>query len=656
MEVMSMKISTDDAPTESFKRTTENRALAEYAKLLREKYITNKKVLLIQTLQLQLDSFNVDVAKNKGYYAFPPAGLQYLARGLEARGFEVDILDLNYEFLKRVNEDDSFHYLQWLDIVDSALSKKDYSVVGVGCIGVSTDLFNPTHPLTGVLKHLKSKERYVVLAGGTLAVNEYENYLMHNVCHFVVEGEGENKIGFLFDHLYKESFSRSSTPGIYFKANGRIEETAGPPDIVSPAGNLVSAYRHVPIEDYNRVGSLNPFSRMIGQEKHFTGILLNRGCRANCKFCGVPRFMGKGVRQTPIDELYEELVYLIEKRNVRHFELLDDDFLGPKDLRNGVEELLERMSYLKEKYGISWAAGNGLIAGSVNERLMRLIHDSGCVGFRIGIESGNPEMLKRMRKPASIHSLKKFVGFLEAYPDIFVAGNYIIGLFGDETFGQMLDTYHFSCEIDLDWASYSTYQFTSPKTNAVENLKSDGKAADEFVPVKDTATRELKQTAGIKVGTDVFSIPKDSVPSRDQIKEIWFVFNLLSNYIHNKNLRPGGNPKKLLAWLKAIQVTYPHNPYMPLFAGYCHILLNEPTQAREELVKTENNLRNSQYWNERFAQFQLFDLMGRFPRSAEDVYENLDRIRVQFNNEQTLSSIARALDGLNAHCAKAFSD
>ena len=611
--------------------TKPNEKLAQYAESLRGKYLANNKVLLIQTLQLQLDAFNREIAKNKGLYAYPPNGLQCLAKALSGRNVEVKILDLNYEFLKRINEDDNFDPMNWLSIVDDWLEDFKPSIVGATNIGVSTDLFKSTHPLTGVLKHVMDKGKYIVMAGGPVATNEYENYLKHDVCHFVAVSEGENKINFLFDQLLNEPGKHKETPGIYFKFNNEVLETEGQPDVVSLSGNLISVYDLIPIENYNNVGSLNPFSRMVGQDKRFTGIQLNRGCRAKCKFCGVPTFMGAGVRGYPYMDVLDELTYLIEKRGVTHFELLDDDFLGPTSLREEVIKLLGGMSVLRKKYGITWAAGNGLIAGSITDGIAQLIHDSGCIGFRIGIESGNPKMLKRMRKPASVHSLKEFAVKLREYPDIFVGGNYIIGLFGEETFGEMMDTYDFSCDLDVDWAAFSAFQFTSKLTVQSENLKHDGKAATEFNPSKDSASRELRTMKGIRLGLDVFSIPKDEVPSRDQIKEIWFVFNLLSNYIHNRNFRPEGNHAKLVSWLEAIHITYPQNPYMTLFAALGYILLGQTKRALERRNLTKTLLENSEYWRYRFSQFELNDLVDQFPSRPDEVYYLLKSLREKYS-------------------------
>ena len=597
---------------------------------LRDQYINNRKILFIQTLQLQLSAFNRNVARNKGYYAYPPTGLQWLVKSLEETELEVSLLDLNYEFLKRIIRDDTFSSNDWLSLVDEWLDKIQPSVVGVSCIGVSTNLLDDNHPLTGVLRHVKNKNSCIVIAGGPTATNEYKDCLNHDLCHFIVANEGENKTNYLLRSLYGDLSDEKPVSGIYFVNGKDVVETKGHSDVVQLAGNIISTYSSIPIEEYNSVGSLNPFSRMAGQDKHFSGIQLNRGCRANCKFCGVPTFMGRGVRQFPVHDLVEEIHYLIKVRGVRHFELLDDDFLGPSSLRSGAANILEELKSLRQSHEITWSAGNGLIAGSVKENLSQLINDSGCIGFRIGIESGNDEMLKRMRKPATKKTLSKFAEIMKRHGDIFIGGNYIIGLFGDETFGEMLDSYRYSCELSLDWASFSVYQFTSKATTEKEKLQDDGRSATEFVPTKELPSREMQENSNLAVGMEVFDIPSEVVPSHAQLREIWFTFNFLSNYVYNNNFSNGGNPKKLTQWLHAIQATYPMNPYIPLFTGFGLVLCGQEDRASFEYDKSLDNVNRSSYWKKRFEQFSLTDLLYRRPNRVGDVNDCLINLQQQY--------------------------
>ena len=376
-------------------------------------------------------------------------------------------------------------------------------------------------------------------------------------------------------------------------------------------------------KQYCRVGSLNPYSRMAGQDTVYGVFQLSRGCRGNCKFCGVRPFMGKGIRTHPVDELVEEVRYLVERRSVRHFEVLDDDFLANKE---AVTAFLRALGGLHRQYGITWAANNGLMTHSITRELLDLMRDSGCLGFKIGVESGNAEMLRRIRKPGSLESFANAADMLQDYPELFVGGNYIIGLFGEETFGQMLDTFAFSVRLNLDWSSFTVFQFTSKPTAVAENLKTDGAGATDFIPGKDSPNREIQDDRSLPLGAEVFSLAADAVPSRTLVKNIWLTFNLLGNYIGNKNLRPGGRPEKFVSWLDAVRVAYPKNPYMLLFAGLGRVLMGEPDRAEPLFAGAKAIVDGSANWQYRFGQFGLNDLLEQRPQSPRRVYDGLDVI------------------------------
>jgi len=612
-----------------------NKNLSDYISSLKNKHPINNKVLFVQPPQFVLNSFNYKVAKAKGCYAYPPTGLQCLSKALSGRNLEMEILDLNYQLLKRVIEDEPYNYRNWLEILSEHLDKNSPSIIVITCISIYTDVFTSSHPLTTLLEYLHKRDDAIIIIGGPIATNEYKNYLMKDLCHFVIKREGENKIQYLFDQLFHNWISpwidkTQPTNSIHFKFKNKIEETVGENDVVVLLGNLIDTYKYVPIEDYNNIGSLNPFSRMSGQHKKFAGIQLNRGCRANCKFCGVVKFMGVGLRQHNVQELSEELNYLITKRGIRHFEILDDDFLGYGKFNTNCLTLLNEMTKLHKHYGTTWAAGNGLIAASLNKNTLNLMRSSGCVGFRIGIESGNEKMLKQMRKPLSTSLIRKTSKLLQNYPEMFVAGNFIIGLFGEETFGEMLDTFKFACEINLDWAAYTTFQFTSEDTMLKENLLSKKKTATDFIPTKDNSNRELTETQKIISGPEIFNIPKDSIPSSEQINHIWFAFNLISNYINNKNLKPNGNTAKFVSWVEAVQIAYPDNPYMPLFAGIGHVILGNKELAKRHIETAKQNISTSKYWKTRINQFSLMDLITSFPRNSKEAYKILESTQKKY--------------------------
>ena len=62
---------------------------------------------------------------------------------------------------------------------------------------------------------------------------------------------------------------------------------------------------------------------------------------------------------------------------------------------------------VKQDVGITWDASNGVIAASVTDEIMSAAEDSGCLGVVIGMESGNPEILRKIRKPGTVKNFIK---------------------------------------------------------------------------------------------------------------------------------------------------------------------------------------------------------------------------------------------------------
>lgn len=595
-------------------------AWRSYTSRLRERFGPAKKLLLVQAPQFLFETINPEVIRNRGYYAYPPTGLQRLAESLAGRDIEVKILDLNLEALRQIARDGRFDQDKWLGVLDERLDRFGPDMVGVTCLTVYTDLFATNHPLTVILRHLTGRGKHLVVIGGPTATNEMDRYLQEGLCHVAIEGEGEDRLNYFLDVYDDRSDPPQAVSGISFLSQGRVLRTEGKCASVELRGNLIASYATVDVEQYCRVGSLNPYSRMAGQDTVYGVMQLGRGCRGNCKFCGVRPFMGKGVRTHPVPELIGEVRYLVEERSVRHFEVLDDDFLAD---RKAVTELFVALGDLHRRYGITWAANNGLMTRSITRELLGLMRDSGCLGFKIGIESGNAQMLRRIRKPGSLESFAKAADMLQDYPELFVGGNYIIGLFGEETFGQMLDTFAFSVRLDLDWSSFTVFQVTSKPTAVTENLKTDGVGATDFIPGKDNPNREIQDDRSLPLGAEVFSLPIDVVPSRALVKNIWLTFNLLGNYIGNKNLKPGGRPEKFVAWLDAVRIAYPKNPYMLLFAGLGRVLMGEPDLAGPLFANARAIVDGSANWQYRFAQFGLDELLRRIPEEPHELHDRL---------------------------------
>jgi radical SAM superfamily enzyme YgiQ (UPF0313 family) len=599
-----------------------NAEFIDYCQTLRKSYGPVRRVLLLQTPQILLDVFNREIALKRGYYIFPPTGPQCLYEAAKDRDIEFRILDLNYEILKDVHEDPNFSPSDWPLILERTLEEFKPQIVGVSCIfdvGIN--------PMLTALRLIRSRGESIVIGGGVIATYEWSQLIGNDLCHFVAIGEGENKFNAILDHLTEENLGTTLVSGIYFMADGDIRQTDGPPDAVSFKGDMTASYDLVPIETYFRYGSLNPFSRMKHVETSpFAAIQLARGCRAACTFCAVRDFMGRGVRARSTDDVLAEMAYLIDKKGVRHFEWLDDDLLFYKtEVQNILRGIIDR------GWNITWSANNGLIATSLDDETIRLMRDSGCIGFKIGIETGNPAMLRKVKKPAKHEKFLSVSKLMESAPEIFVGGNFIVGL-PDETFGQMMDSLHFALLVDLDWAAFTVCQvirgasaFNEAGEYFEEQMKSEGKKLANFIPTRSSGKGMIENAFETPGQPTVFSLPADCVPTAEQVKEIWFACNLIVNYVHNKNLRPDGRPEKFVAWVETAQRAYPANPYMSLFLALAHVLLGNLDIATEQLSKATINSHDD-YWQSKFTAYGISSLINEFPRSPNAVYTALSEI------------------------------
>ena len=605
----------------------DNNELEEYIESLKNTYSLNRRILLVQLPQLQLESFSPDIARTKSYYAFPPAGLQWVAKSLEGRNFDVDILDLNYCLLKNTIFSKDFDYNNWISILNQKIGEFKPSIIGTTCINVSK-LFNSTNPFNVMLSRLKEINRHLVIVGGASIMNDYEACLEKGLCHFVIDGEGEDRINFLLDKIFGESCSQP-TARIFFKFREGIAETKGTNKRICLHGNLISTYKRVPVEEYFKVGVLNHYSRMAGDHKPFATLQLGRGCRMNCKFCGVPKFIGRGVYNHPCPDLIEEINYLVKEKGIRHFEWLDDDLLAGRD---ALKEILKELIRLRKNYGITWAANNGLISAFLTDEMLGLMRDSGCVGFKIGIESGNPEILRKIRKPATIETILKSCKLINGYPEMFVAGNYIIGFFGEEPFWQMLDTFRLSCRTNLDWSSISVFQFTSTETAIKESLNKKDLGDTAVIPARYRPDgKVMNDGKNVVCGPEIFNIGKDAIPSPDQVRQIWFTFNLVGNYFNNKNLRTRGNPVKFASWVEILEITYPHNAYMPLFAALAYTMAGNKQKRGKQLTIAKKNLQRDPYWQHKFDLFELTKIIAEFPENPQQVQGILEPLRQKYS-------------------------
>jgi anaerobic magnesium-protoporphyrin IX monomethyl ester cyclase len=150
-----------------------------------------------------------------------------------------------------------------------------------------------------------------------------------------------------------------------------------------------------PVESPDRLAfPLRPFL----DSEQTVSVLASRGCYNHCSFCLVPaldqgKTMWRGRSPENVAAEICELVSLGKK----DFYFVDPNFVGPG--RAG-KETAGKLARLLADLGISF--GMETRANDVTHGLMRELVGAGLTRLLLGIESGRPEVLKRLGKHASI--------------------------------------------------------------------------------------------------------------------------------------------------------------------------------------------------------------------------------------------------------------
>lgn len=190
-------------------------------------------------------------------------------------------------------------------------------------------------------------------------------------------------------------------------------------------------------------------------------IITSRGCPFNCSYCAGPVHTSRNWRGRSTQNIINELK-LAKSQGFYSLSIIDDCFnLDMDRAKNICREMISA------KLDFTWVCSNGLRADRVDQELADLLAQAGCTFVGIGVESGNPEILKRIRKGIKLENVQRAVEIFRK-AGVGVAGSFIIGHPG-ETPQTAADTLKFAKEFGGDYVNiFSLLPF--PGTRAYSEL------------------------------------------------------------------------------------------------------------------------------------------------------------------------------------------
>ena len=597
-----------------------------------------KRVLFVNPPDVDESIFDYEVAKRGRGNNYPSYGIGILTAQLSRLGYDTDIINLNHELLKKVyysKNSKEFNYLnEWQSLINEKVKEFKPDIIGVSC------LFSVTHnSFKKVCKHIKNNFKNLpVIVGGVHVSHDLDGVFKDlEGVDFVCMYEADLALPNLFDIINGKKEIKDLAQ-FAFKSKDKIVSFK---KRLVPDGHTMSvmpAYNKMDIKNHSKFGTIGSWHGMLKKDVVVSTAQSNRGCRASCTFCNVRTYHGKTVRHRTVDSVVDELLCLQNDYGVEHIVWLDDDLL--KDHKRTLEMFNEMV---KRNLKLTWDATNGVIAHSLKQKeIVQGAFESGCIGLHIGIESGNPEILKQIRKPGTVETFIEASEVLKMYPKINTRALLMLG-FPKETLSMIFDTIELAEKINFDWANLSILQ-PWKGTPIYEEMSDAGLLGDKEGTLKTedndkapyqlgTYSRQRAIESGKIVEKTDFNEIKNNfldrvkakdlnvIPSPGDLDNLWFYMNFRINFARLLREQRPDKIDQQYRFLKHITTkTAPDNAMMIYFFG----LMEKKSFGKvSDITKTrlKERLNNSNYWSEKFDSLNLsFDdiKLEKFPENISN--------------------------------------
>ena len=373
-----------------------------------------------------------NLTNSKRYnYSFP-LGLAYIHSSIKKGGYDLDCINLNHL-------DGTIS-----DLLNKKLSNTKYDFICTGhmCMGyhIIKEIITTTH------SHETSPK---VILGGAIMTSEPE--FMFNLLKpdYGVLGEGEITIVELLKCI-EENGNLKDVNGIIYLDKDEL--------IITEKRKLISNLDTLPFPDLETFEFKEKVENSHTNDSFYSNvfdfprpypILCSRGCPFQCTFCY--HSLGRGYRIRSVKNIIKELREAMEKYQVNLFNFHDDLFAVDKkrlfDLCNEIKKLINQFPW-----ECKWMCQ--MTTQNVDEEMLKMLKDAGCILVSYGFESYSPEVLKSMRKPITPQQINTAINLTRKI-GLTLWGNFIFGDIAEskKTADQTLNYWKENCcgQVGLDF-------------------------------------------------------------------------------------------------------------------------------------------------------------------------------------------------------------
>ena len=343
----------------------------------------------------------------------PPLGLAYLAAALEKAGVEVEILDfVVFPFIE-----DDFR---------SKLERFNPDIVAATAVTMTFDR---------AIRIIQEARRWspgclTIMGGPHVTFCAEDTLSAYPELDLVVLGEGEETLVEIAVEAGKER-NWQHIPGLVFRQGRTLVSTGKRPHPIdvntleTPARHLLALGRY----------------RALGMPISMT---TSRGCPYSCIFCVGRKMVGAKVRYRDPVKVVDEME-ILGGYGFCQINVADDLFTA-----NAHHCLAVCDEILKRNLKVKWTSFARV--DTVSLKVLQRMKEAGCQAVSFGIESGNAEILKIIRKGITLSQVIEAVNLCNRV-GLLPHGSFILGLPG-ETPETLKETLAFGEELKKLGVSY----------------------------------------------------------------------------------------------------------------------------------------------------------------------------------------------------------
>jgi len=174
----------------------------------------------------------------------------------------------------------------------------------------------------------------------------------------------------------------------------------------------------------------------------------SRGCNYPCTFCAGHVTMGRVVRIRDTSNVMEEIEYLRSRHGIDEIWMQDDNTLKDKDASIEFLEALATL-HMPVRFPV------GIRTENIDHDVVHLLKRAGVYFTGVGIETGNPRMLRVCKKLIKLDKVRDAIGLLDSH-GIGTSGYFILGM-DTETREEAYDSLKYALSTKLSCAQFGIF-------------------------------------------------------------------------------------------------------------------------------------------------------------------------------------------------------